>query len=186
MDKTWLKNKLADKKISQRGLAAMLALDPGSFNRTISGKRRLQIGEAAQIAIILSEPIDVILEKFGLLEDKSHVNVKISGVVDGDAKIQNIEKPISIPPPQSSIGLLNAVQVRSNTPLDRAIIFFGDPVAVQVDRLAILLLKSGSEVVGIALKGYTPKTYRIQTIFGEYMEDQSIQEMRIIADIVPL
>jgi transcriptional regulator with XRE-family HTH domain len=186
MDKSWLQERLAEKKISQRKLSALLGLDQGSMSRTINGKRRLQVSEAAEISLIFGESLDEVLSRFGVIEDHARVNIKISGVIGSDGKMAVIEEPVSVAPPKSAIGELACVQIRCDHPLDRAIIFFGDPVMVVTDRLAMLLLPNDVVVVGVASKGYLPGKYRIRTLFGNVIEDTDILSAKVVADITPL
>jgi transcriptional regulator with XRE-family HTH domain len=62
----WFKDTLADRKISQRKLARLMAMDPGAANRMIHGDRKIQIDEAVKLASILSVPLNDVLMAAGI------------------------------------------------------------------------------------------------------------------------
>jgi transcriptional regulator with XRE-family HTH domain len=62
----WFRNKLTQKSKSQRSMAKHLKLDPGAVTLMLNGKRRMQMDEAQQIAVFLSEPLADVLRAAGL------------------------------------------------------------------------------------------------------------------------
>jgi transcriptional regulator with XRE-family HTH domain len=185
MDKKWLRDKLQNKGISQRKLSALLGLDPGSMSRTVNGTRRLQVSEAAEISLIFGETLDEVLFRFGVIGDGERVSIKLSGVIGSDCYITPSKTILEVDPPESQIGKLDCVQIRCPHPLDRSLVFFGEPVAVVTERMALHLLKSGKVVIGVANRGYSPKKYSITTLFNEVMESE-ITSSRIVVDITPI
>jgi transcriptional regulator with XRE-family HTH domain len=186
MDKSWIRNQMLDKRINQKKLAEMLGIDAGAVSRMLSGERKLQLAEAATLSLIFGETLDEILFRFGVIGDAGSVSVKLSGTVDSDGDLTALDEAISIPPPPSTIGSLNCAQIRGDTFLDRALVFYGDPVAVVNDRLGMLLLPGGRRVLGMAYKGYLPNKYNVKLLCGKEITDTDIVSMCIVADITPL
>jgi hypothetical protein len=65
-NKKWFIDKLADHQISQRQLAARMALDPAAMNRTFKGARRMQLDEAASIARVIGVPVEEVMVHAGI------------------------------------------------------------------------------------------------------------------------
>jgi len=185
MDISWIRKQMALKGLNQKKLGKAIGLDPPTVSRMLKGERRLQLSEAAELAIIFEENLDEILVRFGLIADAGVVNLSLSGIIDVEGVVKKLNEQISIPPPQSAIGKLNCMQIRGEHLLDRAIVFFGDSVPVQTDRLALLLLGDHRVLLGIANKGYVPGVFKIKTISGKEFES-AVVNCRIIADICPI
>jgi transcriptional regulator with XRE-family HTH domain len=176
---------MLDKRINQKKMAELLGLDPGAVSRLMSGERRLQLGEAAELSLILEESLDEILVRFGVIDDAKKVSLTLSGYIDPASVVNPMKEGISIPPPQSAIGKLECVQIRGDSALDRSIVFFGDAVGVVTDRLCLHLLPGSKVVIGVAYKGYVPGSYKIKGLFGNEIES-NIESSRIVADIAPI
>jgi transcriptional regulator with XRE-family HTH domain len=73
----WFKERLAERKLSQRGLAKLMDMDPGGVSLMLRGKRHVYPAEAARVAEILRQPIDVVIE---------HLGVRVDPVVGGGGK----------------------------------------------------------------------------------------------------
>lgn len=65
-DTRWFQNRLADQRLSQRRLAAMLNLDPAAVSLMIRGKRRMSAAEAAEIARFLGVSVEEVLVRAGV------------------------------------------------------------------------------------------------------------------------
>lgn len=65
VDTRWFQDRLADKRLSQRRLAARLGLDPAAVSLMLRGKREVKVSEAAQIARFLGVEVDEVLGRFG-------------------------------------------------------------------------------------------------------------------------
>lgn len=53
MDTKWFRDRLADKGLSQRGLARHMGLDSAAISLMLRGRRAMKITEAAEIASLL-------------------------------------------------------------------------------------------------------------------------------------
>lgn len=58
VDIHWFKQKLADKRLSQTKLAALLDLDPAAVSLIMHGKRKLSAAEAAEVSRILNVDVN--------------------------------------------------------------------------------------------------------------------------------
>lgn len=87
VDTIWFKNLLADKRMSQRGLAKQLNIDPAAVSLTLRGKREMKIAEAAAIARLLGVPADEVMEHAGVRISSKNMLVPIGGTMDGTAEI---------------------------------------------------------------------------------------------------
>ena len=66
MDTLWFKEKLKDKKLSQRGLAKLLEIDPAAVSLMFRGQRKMTPHEAHQISVILGVPILEVMRHAGI------------------------------------------------------------------------------------------------------------------------
>ena len=87
VDTIWFKNLLADRRMSQRGLAKQLDIDPAAVSLTLRGKREMKIAEAAAIARLLGVPADEVMAHAGVRISSKNSLVPISGTMDGTAEV---------------------------------------------------------------------------------------------------
>lgn len=66
VDTRWFQNTLADKRLSQRGLAKHLKLDPAAVSLMIRGKRKMSAAEAAEVARFLNVGVEEVLGRAGV------------------------------------------------------------------------------------------------------------------------
>lgn len=65
VDTRWFVERLADCRMSQRGLARLMNLDPSAVSLMLRGKRRMTASEAAEIARFLGVPPEEVLLRAG-------------------------------------------------------------------------------------------------------------------------
>ena len=83
----WFKDRLAARRMSQRGLARALDMDPGALSLTLRGKRTMRMTEAADIARLLGVPAEEVIENAGVsISTKGH-QLQITGYVDGSGEV---------------------------------------------------------------------------------------------------
>ena len=86
IDGTWFRNKLIDKRKSQRQLAKFLGVDPSAITLMLDGKRKMQLEEAEKIASFIGEPVNSVLRAAGLqMRDRK---CKIIGYVNARGQIE--------------------------------------------------------------------------------------------------
>lgn len=88
VDTRWFKGLLADRGINQRVVADALGLDPASVSLMLRGRRRVQLGEAAQLAELLGVPMDDVLAHAGVDPEAGAVRaVPIVGWIDDRGEV---------------------------------------------------------------------------------------------------
>lgn len=87
IDTKWFTDRLADQRMSQRGLARALGLDPAAVSLTLRGKREMKIAEAAAIARLLGVPADEVMEHAGVRISSKNTLIPLGGWMDGTAEV---------------------------------------------------------------------------------------------------
>ncbi|CAB4121878.1 HTH_XRE domain containing protein [uncultured Caudovirales phage] len=87
VDTKWFRDRLDDRRMSQRGLARQLGLDAAAVSLMFRGKREMKIAEAAAIARLLGVPADEVMEHAGVRIATKGVTVQICAWMDGSAEV---------------------------------------------------------------------------------------------------
>lgn len=82
MNTDWFRQLLATRKLSQRGLAKLMELDPAAVSLMLRGQRRMTNAEAHQISTILGVPITEVLRQAGIEVIDDVRRVKVTGYID--------------------------------------------------------------------------------------------------------
>lgn len=158
----WFKQRLADRKLTLRGLAKHLNMDPGAMSLTLRGKRRMTTSEANQIGQLLGVPVTEVLRQAGIPVQDDVRTVSLNGTVNAHGTVAMFESKS-----QASINLVSApadvprdgfaLQIRApGTLADGWLVFCASDKLVPESafgRLAII--KTSKEtVLGILQKGY--------------------------------
>lgn len=114
IDTKWFKDRLADCKLSQRGLARAMGLDPAAVSLTLRGKREMKIAEAAQIARLLGVPADEVMQHAGVSIRSNGELVPINAWMDGNTEVHFAPVGQSIQHPGGDMpATLGATQCRT-------------------------------------------------------------------------
>lgn len=154
IDNDWFKEQLADNKKSMRGLAKHLGLDVGAVSRTLSGKRKMQMMEATQIAQFLGTHVSEVLKHagFSMGADSAESRIMLAAVINEAGQVERIPEPMELPPgviarANAAItlhptGKIIAAQIRAVTgPLaifDDAVLLFHHTDIVENDAIGVL------------------------------------------------
>lgn len=103
IDTRWFRDRLADKRMSQRGLARFMGIDPAAVSLTLRGKREMKIAEAAQIARLLGVPADDVMAHAGVRIDSNNTMVPIAAYIDGAGEVHWQEDAEATPHPGGSL-----------------------------------------------------------------------------------
>lgn len=119
MDTKWFRDRLADRQMSQRGLARALGLDAAAVSLMLRGKREMRLNEAAEIARLLGVPADDVLQAAGVRLSSAGQSVPVVGFVDGAGEA-HWQADGSVPHPGGQLpAAVHAVQCKTaGTPLD--------------------------------------------------------------------
>jgi len=82
LDTDWFRDRLKERKLSQRGLAKLLELDPGALSLTLRGLRKLTTEEAHAIATVLNVATTEVLRRAGVQVTDDVVRVKVIGYIN--------------------------------------------------------------------------------------------------------
>lgn len=176
IDSRWFQNRLADRRMSQRGLAKKLGLDPAAVSLMFRGKRRMQMHEAAEVARLLGCTMDEVLEHAGIRAPMGgHVDLMERSIplvywMDGEGELHTIEPGERVDATAHLPDDVIACQCRTAmSPLehmDRWLLFFTAPSksGVQPDavgRYSVLRLQGGVMTAGYLRPGYKRGTYAV-------------------------
>lgn len=97
IDTDWFKDRLADKRLSQRGLARAMGLDAAAVSLMLRGRREMKLTEAAEIARLLGIPAQDVLEHAGVRIGSDGKQLQITGYVDGHGEVHcQMAEPLGI------------------------------------------------------------------------------------------
>lgn len=176
----WFREQLEERKLSARGLARKMKLDPASVSYMLRGKRRMTSAEANTIATILGLPTTEVLRQAGVPVNEDVHTVMLTAVVGAHGHLKKLSKGKreTVPPDVPGDGF--AVQVRSpSSAADGWLILCASQVIepkAALGRLAVIHLKNGERVLGTLSKGYEAKSFNVvQVIPAEnLLENQSV------------
>lgn len=72
MDTPWFLDRLRSLGFSQRRLAMLMNMEPGSLNRMIRGTRKIHARELRDLSLHLQVPVETLLQKCLKAEDEDH------------------------------------------------------------------------------------------------------------------
>lgn len=153
VDTKWFRNRLSDQRMSQRGLARQLGLDPAAVSLMLRGKREMKIAEAAAIARLLGVPADEVMTHAGVSITSNGQLVPVCSYMDHCAEIHADDQGLTVQHPGGDLPeSVTATQCRTaGTDLDHmdGWIMFASGVmdgTVQADavgRLSVVRLRNG-------------------------------------------
>lgn len=145
---------MADRKISQRGLARAMGVDPAAMSLMLRGRREMKIAEAVEIARILGVSADEVMENAGVRLNSSHKQVGVVAWIDadGESHLASDDPRMTLPHPGGGIPLnVNAIVCRTaGGPLDHmdGWVLFSEDIragvpAEAIGRLSICKIANG-------------------------------------------
>lgn len=167
MNTEWFRQLMAARKLSQRGLAKLLSLDPAAVSLMMRGQRKMTSQEAHQIGIILGVPITEVLRQAGIevLDDVRRVNV--TGYIDADAVVtlfprRTYDKVIG--PADCPEGTYALQKRTPNSPQDGWMYFISpseDEPREHLGQLCCMALDNGEHLVTFIQRGYRTGTFNL-------------------------
>lgn len=162
----WFRDKLAEKQLSQRGLAKLMGLDAAAVSLMLRGKREMRIAEAALIANFLGVSTEEVIAHVGPAKLEPSP-VPIVGVINGNGRVQWRDGLGEVPRPVGELPLhVAAIQCRtagtSLDYMDRWMLFVPQPHdegfvrAECIDRLSIVRPTGGDSLLAQVRRGYAP------------------------------
>lgn len=167
MDTSWFKDKLKDKKLSQRGLAKLVDLDPAAVSLMLRGQRKMTPHEAHQISVILGVPILEVMRRAGIDVTEDVRKAPIAAHVDSQGNVVSMPNgthDTANSPGDCPIGTY-AVQVRAHTSVKDGWLLFIAPAqsgaAEHLDQLCTCATKAGQQLLGVVRRGYRRDTQNL-------------------------
>lgn len=167
MNTTWFKSKLSDRKLSQRGLARLLDLDPAAVSLLLRGQRRMTPQEAQSIATVLGVPVTEVLRQAGIDVTEDVRRVQITGYADeqGIVTLFPAKTYDHVSGPADCPSGTHGIQIRApGLPQDGWLLFVApvehDP-AQHIDHLCTAALDTGQQVISVIRRGYRSGTHNL-------------------------
>lgn len=153
IDTDWFRNRLDDRRMSQRDLARHLGLDAAAVSLMLRGKRVMKISEAVAIARLIGVTADEVLSHSGAVASPNGKMIPISFWMDETAEIHTEDQDVLVPHPSGDLPeAIAAIQCRTvGTALDHmdgwvmfvSSIMEGSVQADAVGRLSLIRLRDG-------------------------------------------
>jgi len=167
MNTEWFRQLLATRKLSQRGLAKLLELDPAAVSLMLRGQRKMTNEEAHQVSLILGVPITEVLRQAGIEVSEDVRRVKVTGYIDCDSRVTLFPKRTHdkvIGPADCPEGTY-ALQVRcANHPTDGWMMFISpseDDPRAHLGVLCCVAIADGTHVVAFVNRGYRSAAFNL-------------------------
>jgi transcriptional regulator with XRE-family HTH domain len=163
----WFRDRMADKKISQRRLAMMMNIDPAAASMMFRAKRRMSPYEAHQVSQILGVPLNEVLRHAGIDVTEDVRKVPITSFMDADGAIHLMPSRTHdtvLAPADCPVGTY-AVQVRSPASLLDSWLLFISPVHEETDKhvnsLCVTATDDGRHLMAVVRRGYRGNTFNL-------------------------
>lgn len=194
VDTKWFRDRLADQRMSQRGLARQLGLDPAAISLTLRGKREMKIAEAAAIARLIGVPADEVMRHAGVQISSKGEMVLVCSYMDASAEVHTESTGLTVPHPGGDLPeTLTAIQCRTaGTALDHMdgwVMFAnvhmdGSVQADAVGRLSVLRLRNGVMHVAKLARGSRRGVWTLVSPIGT-IKDAEVEWAKPILLVTP-
>jgi len=167
INKNWFTDKLKAIKLSQRGLAKKMEIDPAAISYMLSGKRDMSMDEAKSIAGIFGMPVTEVMRQAGIDVLDDIRRIPINGYITNDHSVTVLPKGTHdmVDAPSDMPDKSFALQYRDSAgPVDGWLTFISGelkPPEELVDDACMITLKDGRIVNGIIRRGYKKGLYNI-------------------------
>lgn len=194
VDTKWFRERLADQRMSQRGLARSLGLDPAAVSLTLRGKREMKIAEAAAIARLIGVPADEVMRHAGVRIGSDGKMVLVCSYMDASAEVHTESTGLTVPHPGGDMPeRLTAIQCRTaGTELDHMdgwvlfapIAMDGTVQADAVGRLSVVRLRGGVIHIAKLMRGMRRGRWNLVSPIGT-MKDVELEWAKPILLVQP-
>lgn len=169
MQTEWFKERLAQRKLSQRKLANLMGLDPAAVSLMLRGQRKMTSEEAHFIASTVGVPVTEVLRRAGIevLDDVRAVPITASTNDHGEVTLfpdkthDRVHGPADCP-----TGTL-AIQVRAPSAIQDGWLLFISPAQQEptelLDRICLVTIKSGKQCIAVLRRGYRQGAFNLIT-----------------------
>lgn len=170
----WFVEQLERRKISQRKLAKLMAVDPSAVSLMFRGQRKITLDEAAQMAVLLDVTPTEILVNAGVKVAPSNTSVKLIGyatddhsvVLFGEGNHELTDGPANLP----STAVCIRCQMSSPAEfMDGWLLFANDTSGrpeQAIDTLALCAIKGNGLKVARIKRGYRKGAFNLSMSSG--------------------
>ena len=173
MNTEWFKQKLAERKLSQRQLAKLMGLDPAAVSLMLRDQRKMTNEEAHFIASTIGVPVTEVLRQAGIEVLDDVRSVKVMGYVDTDSAVTLFPKRTydKVVGPADCPEGTYALQMRTpGVPGDGWMIFVSpaeEEPRQGLGQYSVVALDNGEHVVAFVQRGYRSGTFNLMRSRGE-------------------
>lgn len=180
IDTQWFRDRLEQRKLSQRGLAKLMGLDQAAVSLLLRGKREMRLEEAAQIAVLLNSTTNDVLEAAGVRVTGADRKVKVMGHMTGDGSVvlegegmhDMVPAPAGLPANAAAIQCRTA---RSEQELVDGWLYFLSEDQINPERavgtFALVGIKNNGLHMAHIKRGYRGGTYNITDNTGRVSQN---------------
>ena len=173
MNTDWFRDVLAQKKLSQRKLAALLELDPAAVSLMLRGQRRMTPAEAHQMGIILGVKTTEVLRQAGIAVSDDVRHEKVTGFVDKESVVTLFPRRTHdkvVGPADCPEGTYALQKRDPQSPKDGWMYFVtpteDDPRA-HLGKMCCVALENGEHVISFVQRGYRTGTFNLVRCTGD-------------------
>jgi transcriptional regulator with XRE-family HTH domain len=173
MNTDWFRQQLAARKLSQRGLAKLMDLDPAAVSLMLRGQRRMTNEEAHRISGLIGASITEVLRQAGIEVNDDIRRVKVTGYIDCEFYVNLFPRRTydKVVGPADCPEGTYALQMRCpSSPKDGWMMFVspaeGDPKD-HVGQLCCIALEDGKHAVAHLNRGYRSGAFNLVTQLGQ-------------------
>lgn len=169
MQTEWFKERLAQRKLSQRKLANLMGLDPAAVSLMLRGQRKMTSEEAHFIASTVGVPVTEVLRRAGIevLDDVRSVPITASMNDRGAITLFPDKTHERVHGPADCPSGTQAIQVRAPSSIQDGWLLFILPgqqePAELLDRICLVTIKGGNQCIAVIRRGYRHGTYNLIT-----------------------
>ncbi|MCE2661153.1 MAG: helix-turn-helix domain-containing protein [Rubrivivax sp.] len=158
IDTEWFRDRLASRKLSQRGLAKAMGVDPSAVSLMFRGKRRMTVDEASQVAVLLQSTTNEVLAAAGVAVQGGQ-RVRIMGYVQAGGRVtleaEGLHDTVEAPPglPVDAV----AIQARHGGQEDGWIYYLSETHAAPAQalgQLAVCAVRDNGLLLAHVRRGY--------------------------------
>lgn len=167
MNTDWFRQLLATRKLSQRGLAKLMELDPAAVSLMLRGHRRMTPAEAHQMGTILGVSVTEVLRQAGIEVIDDVRRVKVTGYIDEGSVVTLFPKRTHdkvIGPADCPEGTY-ALQVRAPGNIKDGWMLFVSPSEddprAHLGRVCCVAVENGEHLVAVVQRGYRSGTFNL-------------------------
>lgn len=163
--------------MSMRSLGKTMGVSHSQLSSILSGKRKMQLNEAALLSQIFGQAIHRIIENAGVfVQPVGARRAQVVGVVQGDGTVQELvgEAIERTAAPENLPHKAVAVQMRTALSdlawMDGATLFCAEPNGIDeaaIGRLCLVQIKNGPSVVAVVQRGYAPDRFHLSGPYSQ-------------------